>query len=104
VTDAEIIIAIAAAPVSVWIGLLVTSIVWASRRVLRRCRREWAVVMRAFRTRTLRAVVDGTGALVTLCWLLTFALSLSSVLLTIGPVLLAILGLDMTAHLIKVSH
>jgi hypothetical protein len=102
-SDAELLLTLAGALITVWLSLLVAASIWLGRRTVRRARREISVIVQALRLRTRRAVVNGLGALATLSWLVALALFAAPLLLTVGPLLLAIAGLDLTAHIVKVG-
>ena len=103
-SDVEVLLTLAGALITVWLSLLVAGLIWLGRRAVGRARLECAVVVRAFRLRTRRALLDGLGALATLGWLLVAVFVAAPFLLTIGPLLLTIAGLDLTAHIVKVGH
>jgi len=103
VNSVELLLTLAGALINVWLSLLVAALIWLGRRTACRARHEITVVVQASRLRTRRAIVDGLGALATLSWLVVFVLSAAPLLITVGPLLLAIAGLDLTAHLVKVG-
>jgi ABC-type Fe3+ transport system permease subunit len=102
-SDVEIFLALAAALTAVWLGLLVAILLWLGRRMAARVRDEFVVIIRGLRLRTKTALLDGVGAFATLSWLLAAALAALPLLLILGPLLLAIAGLDLTAHIVKVG-
>jgi ABC-type Fe3+ transport system permease subunit len=104
VTAADVVLAFAGALIACWLSLFVAALVWLCRRVARRARRELNVIARAAHLRTRRAIVDGVDAVAVLCWLLVAVLGVAPFALTVGPLVLAVAGLDLTFHLVKVGH
>jgi hypothetical protein len=104
VSDAEVQLTLAGALITVWLSLLVAGLIWFGRRTIARARHECRVVVRAARLKTRRALIDGLGALATLSWMVVAAAAAAPLLLAVAPALLAIAGLDLTAHVVKVGH
>lgn len=100
----DVELTLAGALITVWLSLLVAASIWLGRRTVRRARREMSVIVEAARLRSRQAIINGLGALATLSCLAAFALFAVPLLLAVGPLLLAIAGLDLTAHIIKVGH
>jgi ABC-type Fe3+ transport system permease subunit len=103
-SDVEVLLTLAGAVITVWLSLFVGAFIWLGRRAVRRGRRELHVIAQAVRLRTRRAIVNGIGALLALVWLLVSVLFVAPLLVTIGPLLLAIAGLDLTAHIVRLGH
>lgn len=103
-SDSELLLTMAGAITAVWLSLYVALLIWASRRTARRARRELALISRAIRSRTRGALFDGIGAFARFGLLFTTAMVIAPVLVTIGPLLLAVAGLDLTVHVVHVSH
>lgn len=95
---------LAGAVVTVWLSLLVAALIWLGRKTVRRAQREIGVILQAWRLRTRRAIVNGCGALITLSWLAAVALLAAPLLVVVGPLLIAIAGLELTAHIVTVGH
>jgi hypothetical protein len=103
-SDAEVFLTLAGALITVWLSLMIAGLIWVGRRAVDRARYETRIVVQAVRLRTRRALVDGVGAVATLSWMLATALIAVPLLLTVGPLFLAIAGLDLAAHIVKVGH
>jgi hypothetical protein len=102
VNNVELTLTLAGALITVWLSLLVAGLIWLARRALSRARREIGVLAQALQIRTTQSLVDSLGALGRLGWLLAAVLIATPFLVvTVGPLLLAIAGLDV--HMVRVE-
>lgn len=103
-SNAEVVLTLARSLITVWLSLLVAALLWLGRRAVVRARHEVQVICRGLRLRTRRALWDGFDALAALSWILAAALVAVPLFLAFGPLLLAIAGLDLTVHVVKIGH
>jgi len=99
-TPAELLLTVASALLTVWLGLYVTLLIAVSRSYCGLVRRRISTIRVAFHRRTRTAIVAGIDAAVAGSCFLCAAVVMTPILLIVVPILLADAAFAVTGHIV----